>query len=132
MRISDWSSDVCSSDLLPVDVEEERTQADTGFADRATRDDRGPEVEAVEAHGRGADEDRHRLAVFIAQRVVEVEAGVADAGLLLRRHAQCAHRVDALWRDGRDVEVGFGEQIGRASGRGRVCRYGWIPGGGVS
>src|SRR3546814_10852040 len=49
---------------LPVDVEEERTQADTGFADRATRDDRGPEVEEVEAHGRGADEDRHRLAVL--------------------------------------------------------------------
>src|SRR3546814_4907524 len=109
MRISDWSSDVCSSDLLPVDVEEERTQADTGFADRATRDDRGPEVEAVEAHGRGADEDRHRLAVFIAQRVVEVEAGVADEGLLLRCHAQCAHRVDALWRAGSDVEVWFGE-----------------------
>src|SRR3546814_1343367 len=116
MRISDWSSDVCSSDLLPVDVEEERTQADTGFADRATRDDRGPEVEAVEAHGRGADEDRHRLAVFIAQRVVEVEAGVADEGLLLRRHAQCAHRVDALWRDGSDVEVGFGEHAGMVAG----------------
>src|SRR3546814_7653249 len=44
---------------LPVDVEEERTQADTGFADRATRDDRGPEVEAVEAHGRGARSEEH-------------------------------------------------------------------------
>src|SRR3546814_1394339 len=61
---------------------------------------------------RSADEDRHRLAVFIAQRVVEVEAGVADEGLLLRRHAQCAHRVDALWRDGSDVEVGLGEHAG--------------------
>src|SRR3546814_14715709 len=117
MRISDWSSDVCSSDLLPVDVEEERTQADTGFADRATRDDRGPEVEAVEAHGRGADEDRPRLAVFIAQRVVEVEAGVADEGPLLRRHAPCAHPADAPWRDGDAVEVWFGDHAVPVAGR---------------
>src|SRR3546814_3353652 len=147
MRISDWSSDVCSSDLvrvarvhvlaaglhraraqaaaLPVDVEEERTQADTGFADRATRDDRGPEVEAVEAHGRGADEDRHRLAVFIAQRVVEVEAGVADEGLLLRCHAQCAHRVDALWRDGSDVERSEERRVGKECVS--TCRSRWSP-----
>src|SRR3546814_20381623 len=72
---------------------------------------------------RSADEDRHRLAVFIAQRVVEVEAGVADEGLLLRRHAQCAHRVDALWRDGSDVEVGLGEPAGMVAGAGPLlCR----------
>src|SRR3546814_17767126 len=72
---------------------------------------------------RSADEDRHRLAVFIAQRVVEVEAGVADEGLLLRRHAQCAHRVDALWRDGSDVEVGLGEHAGMVAGAGPLlCR----------
>src|SRR3546814_999716 len=42
---------------LPVDVEEERAQADAGLADRATRDDRGPEVEAVEADRRVRSEE---------------------------------------------------------------------------
>src|SRR3546814_9289065 len=80
MRISDWSSDVCSSDLHHVDMAFRRQEAG-----------------ALLAAGIGAVEHR--------------QMHVAQAGRAFQRHGPAA------------MEVGGGDQIGRASWRERVCQY---------
>src|SRR3546814_9428172 len=55
MRISDWSSDVCSSDLDPEDV------VGPAFVDRAVRDEavvEALEVALVDGHGVRSEERR--------------------------------------------------------------------------
>src|SRR3546814_15825081 len=109
MRISDWSSDVCSSDLGVVEV----------------LGPRGGPVHALLL------QDRH-------VRVLEVLVGDADgpAGLLRGEEdvivggrvlvvgGALAHAGDLDARGTRDVTgVGGHREIGRASCRGRVCQY---------
>src|SRR3546814_16299363 len=105
MRISDWSSDVCSSDLVV-----ERGDVDAGVADLAVdvRARRG--VFAVQGDGvEGGGQARGRLA---DGQVVE-----AAVGALGRAFAgEHADRVFA--------GAAVGVEIGRASCRERVCQYG--------
>src|SRR3546814_2013098 len=81
MRISDWSSDVCSSDL-----------------------------------GRQVHDERRDL----------LGLGASTQGRTRRRAARrlvvVHRRVDATGTDRVDADV-VGGEIGRASGRGRVCQY---------
>src|SRR3546814_12855055 len=109
MRISDWSSDVCSSDLVeldPVDVEVAR---DVEVDEIGNVDvDRGAvaadaDLPAILA---GLDLDAAALAFGIDR-----DFG-ALPGLLLLRPA-----------GGEEHHRGNEEQIGRASCRERVCQY---------
>src|SRR3546814_6664453 len=100
MRISDWSSDVCSSDLL---VEEGRV-ADDGGADAAD----GPEarqcfVGHVEAPGegeRGADAARLRLPFRRAAepRQQALHARVVDGDQFANRSEEHTSELQSLMR----------------------------------
>src|SRR3546814_18864163 len=99
MRISDWSSDVCSSDLLEV-IEVGILQG-VVEARRDAVDRPGNGIRLVAAHDEAAD-----LLLVIGQAV-----GIAP-GRQLRRHAgdRLGHHVLVL-------------EIGRASCRARGCQY---------
>src|SRR3546814_17635462 len=114
MRISDWSSDVCSSDLA-VDVQS-RGRAHAGAVQH-----RRPE-QAVEVDDVLADEVV-QLGLAAGRKVLEEVRAVAFAQRL--EAAQVADRrvqpdVQELARVARDLEA---EEIGRASWRERVCQY---------
>src|SRR3546814_4606315 len=89
MRISDWSSDVCSSDLAPRT--RDRLQPFAEFA-----------VQAVEQGLAPPGVDRPHVAHVPCEMAVADEGGERGLG------------------DG--VAVGVGAEIGRASGRARVCQ----------
>src|SRR3546814_14535466 len=97
MRISDWSSDVCSSDLHAVDAAAARVGDD---------DDRG----ALLARAAGAT------------RTVLERFGIAR-NFDMDDEAE-RRQIDAARSDvGRDADLGAAvAQIGRASGRARVCQ----------
>src|SRR3546814_14484953 len=128
MRISDWSSDVCSSDLVgPMSV-----QVPNGVVDIAVAD----EAEAVAAakkylsyfQGPVADWDcadqrllrraipENRLRVYDVRKVIET---LADTGSVLELRRGFGHgMVTAFIRvEGRPLE------IGRAAGRDRGWSY---------
>src|SRR3546814_17547970 len=80
MRISDWSSDVCSSDLLSLLARRDEAQAIAGKLDRgqtAAREDAAVDPDAMRQHGgafRGvAMHHRHRM-----RPVVAAEERLAD------------------------------------------------------
>src|SRR3546814_17238155 len=101
MRISDWSSDVCSSDLL-----EER------HIDAFTRQDLALEVRAAGELLEWQLEDLGDFAVVDMQLRLNVD----DAD----------HRRDAVTAQCRiviQITDDFDGQIGRASCRERVCQY---------
>src|SRR3546814_11558040 len=113
MRISDWSSDVCSSDLRVTEacVEAEIAQdtqmilgdALQGIADEAHAA-RGKIVEPAEIVEQGA---RQRIGVDRVDREIAPRLVVApDVGII----------------DDRVAAFG-GNEIGRASCRERVCEY---------
>src|SRR3546814_16562488 len=96
MRISDWSSDVCSSDLLdPAEIEIDPpplTERCGWHVDRA-------------CVGGGAG------------KVADAVVGVVAQALELRQHG--LRRCAAAWLEG----DGPRPQLGRASCRERVCQY---------
>src|SRR3546814_14337392 len=98
MRISDWSSDVCSSDLARIDLETERA-IDAEVVPVGDKDEGTPVRGRAEA---GDDGDP------IGGDLKPVEAlevgGVAE--------------LRAILESGRAAE-----EIGRASSRERVCQY---------
>src|SRR3546814_3126541 len=100
MRISDWSSDVCSSDLLHADDGEVRVQNGIVVARMAQEVPQGTKGSVFEV----------------------VAEGLGDLGRLLARyhHLLDAGDFDALGDVQHEIEV---QQIGRASCRERVCRY---------
>src|SRR3546814_14219048 len=112
MRISDWSSDVCSSDLVALAGETVMAGLSCGDpsplaweilaagADDFVAVDDSLVAPAMKSLADGVDGDRP---------VVAGESGVAGLAVLL------AARDDPRLRSA---------QIGRASGRERVCQYG--------
>src|SRR3546814_12737444 len=100
MRISDWSSDVCSSDLFA----DEEYIVEPLFALLLARAFAGLKLRVAERIGL-----RHRFGHRLA--------GVADS----RHHHLVIDEIHAPWM----AEKG---KIGRASGRERVCQYVWISG----
>src|SRR3546814_10612523 len=98
IRISDWSSDVCSSDLRQADAAEAGLIADEGVG----------QIIALEIVAR------------IAPRPAEAARQI-ELRLHARRHGAVrigGGEVEPVGRDVRAVE------IGRAAGRARVCPYG--------
>src|SRR3546814_11398519 len=103
MRISDWSSDVCSSDLAPVLRRLALAMIDHRHARPAPAAERGggPGVQSVPA-------------ALVAEAQAEV-------GVLAR--LQIVRRILGHERHRAAEGIGAIEQIGRASCRERVCQY---------
>src|SRR3546814_15646049 len=108
MRISDWSSDVCSSDLNRGVEHQRRIVADIGIGDDAS-----PRLEPVpvgiilrgdEQCGRAVDDTRRVARVMDA---LEPEAGVAALNLLAEGHPVAK------------VEIGDGIEAGLERGEAR-------------
>src|SRR3546814_11330657 len=121
MRISDWSSDVCSSDLVMAD-----------------ENDRKPLVRP-----QPVDQPQDLAADHCVQRGRRL---VGDQKSWIMRNRHCDHHPLALPARKlvgvlaqplfRPVDADIGKclgkalpAIGRASWRERVCQYGWISGG---
>src|SRR3546814_11501717 len=102
MRISDWSSDVCSSDLG-----QRLEQAAVG--ERLNQ--RLPEIEGDTHQRRSEDETR--------QAAAELRVGHE----MPARAQRAIEHVDVDRRGERGRERGADREIGRASGRERVCQY---------
>src|SRR3546814_12347360 len=97
MRISDWSSDVCSSDLLLRRAFTSSTRSKIGFL--ISR----PATELLRHH---LDPNNHNGAVFLGLNDVVLKShGSADAKGVANAVHLCA------------------EQIGRGSCREKVCTY---------
>src|SRR3546814_16816499 len=102
MRISDWSSDVCSSDLLGLVVVDEARP------------------------GREAEPQAVRVPQALGNRLVQQLRlhRLEQAGLLGAPQAPGIHRdEDVGWAIG-PLALDALDKIGRASGRGRGCQYG--------
>src|SRR3546814_15830413 len=115
MRISDWSSDVCSSDLLlkgglyrPLIGRNGNVLARLGDVEIGRI---APEIEDREDKRRTK---APRLAV-IAEQIVEIGRGVAEA----------ARQADAREEGGAGrADIGVGGEVGRASWRERMYQTG--------
>src|SRR3546814_19007185 len=100
MRISDWSSDVCSSDLELGFLLQQESQDDQTVAQGAGDDRSGQPAELIGNHV--VPSDAALLAIVFG----------IGAGMYGARRSDKPHSVRA------------GHQIGRASCRERVCQYG--------
>src|SRR3546814_8148370 len=81
MRISDWSSDVCSSDLVDADVEDGEAAVAPGVALGIERADHGRDVGLQEADphdDQGQREVEHRLARGVRNGADGVQIGRAS------------------------------------------------------
>src|SRR3546814_18809442 len=107
MRISDWSSYVCSSDLA---------------APRPADDAAAPDVAAQHQFER-----RARLQLALVDKAGAILRQIFDFDrifdLLHHGDRRAAHQQA---RRAIFARLAFGGEIGRASGRGRVCQYGSI------
>src|SRR3546814_21032677 len=114
MRISDWSSDVCSSDLLaiaPAALPDDGSRACRAVADQASRQARRP---CLHVDHRPADGAGRPQPPFPRMGCPSLVDGVRmDQDDEEFRHDPA--REDAALRRG--------PQIGRASCRERVCKY---------
>src|SRR3546814_3330327 len=99
MRISDWSSDVCSSDLDAIDeIRRNGIEVDGGAARKA-----GNKATTV-------DEDQRAVGTEVAQiNRRNAGAGCQEVGVGAGECGRTEHRI---------------LEIGRASGRERWCQYG--------
>src|SRR3546814_6177564 len=108
MRISDWSSDVCSSDLPIDELVDERTAAifELGLSNLSMSPTGFPEAKTLERFEAGLIDLYRRAGLF-----VENPAAVENTeGVLYRARIPVPAR----------VPVGTHREIGRASGRERV------------
>src|SRR3546814_1433076 len=117
LRISDWSSYVCSSDLVPVEAELElRFDRDDPFLGRDLARQRS-EHRGLPCPGCPCDD--HLLASPDGRSEELTQATVAGSQPLQTvqgdLHAPVAAKCDAR-------QVADPRQIGRGSGRARVCR----------
>src|SRR3546814_16672682 len=113
MRISDWSSDVCSSDLFIVSIMRlvqafSLQEQGAGFKElaRAIQIEAG-EAKASDASGAGG------------QDALDASEDETDAA-----HAAEEADVDGAKAAEAEAEVIAEAEIGRASSRERVCQYG--------
>src|SRR3546814_14825386 len=112
MRISDWSSDVCSSDLVPP-IGAAGAARDLGHVVQAEREQHGllePLVDAPAARAIGLGNTR-RAGIELRQRLID-RLTHRPLGLAADRNAVLPGGVDRRLK-----------AIGRASRRERVCPY---------
>src|SRR3546814_15748526 len=117
MRISDWSSDVCSSDLPRQRTFHRYLENRTNTAQRRAIDLPMPRFEVFE--GTTLDE----LDAEVARLAEGADYFITDTpgrDDMFARHV--AARADTLVTPITDSFIDF-DQIGRASGRERVCQY---------
>src|SRR3546814_7872393 len=112
MRISDWSSDVCSSDLAPEAGGSRQPDALGQLADR------DPPVGLQGAENLAVDRIKERVRHFFARNC---ENAVDFARYGSRFNAM--RQENPLHRRILGRRQSFGRQIGRASCRERVCQY---------
>src|SRR3546814_17284825 len=116
MRISDWSSDVCSSDLKP-----EQSQKH----DQSQRHDQMQTLQCRQLHQLGVPGGGswllHQLQQACAHRGGGVGAVGGDQGGAAFLQVSLHHAVDQF--DAAQVAVGVGFELGSASCRERVCKY---------
>src|SRR3546814_17384772 len=125
MRISDWSSDVCSSDLIGDLCRHQGTDCHRRRDGRYVREEEDEEMSGEKRHAERDQRGRsHQGDQDIGRRGRESQTeGEARNG----RHDEQQRQAAA-----RDLEHGKGELLGesgkngRASGRERVCKYVWI------
>src|SRR3546814_18626003 len=115
MRISDWSSDVCSSDLLR----------------RATASPADDRTHQAQGH-RGRDENRNRqcrcinnIAALVDQRQLQFVRECSRLQSPFGRDSDLKRDIPSLRTRSRvgDDNVAVAAYIGRASCRERVCHY---------
>src|SRR3546814_7531423 len=107
MRISDWSSDVCSSDLREIGEAEEGARQRILVAVRIDLEDR-----IARLAGRPLRDDRELDEALIALFAVEIVVIIAGQREIFEVRAAAEH-LDPVVR----------AEIGRAAGRERVCQY---------
>src|SRR3546814_11058411 len=100
MRISDWSSDVCSSDLIP-DARRALGKEGPAGADAVGRPNDGSAVRKMFGH---ANEG------FVESPLGALIVSVAEESIGLHRRTQLCGNANSI-------------QIGRTSCRERVCQY---------
>src|SRR3546814_17038920 len=90
MRISDWSSDVCSSDLPLVEESEASDQAAAEERAQVLKLRFGDRVGLVHGRMKGPDKDdvmasfqRGEISVLVATTVIEVGVDVPNASLMI-------------------------------------------------
>src|SRR3546814_21059015 len=117
MRISDWSSDVCSSDLalLPLVRRPDADSWSLILAARAAAE-LGRGMESADYLGRAAELNPGEAVPFAIDDDYGLVAMAADAAPL-----DPAPVIPAI---AADFARGNSAQIGTASGRGRGCQYG--------
>src|SRR3546814_6346855 len=132
MRISDWSSDVCSSDLFEAiwqQVENDREQG------RTDPDDEGKDDEEVKADYRAIAERRVRLGLLLSEvgrlNQIEVTQDAVHKGLFMeaQRHPGQENQVVEFYRSNPQAPAQpraplFEDQIGRAWCREHGCQSG--------
>src|SRR3546814_18635071 len=104
MRISDWSSDVCSSDLIPVDGDPEGVAIATGVNTRL-----GSRRMLEYAFEHAIAQGRKKLAVVHKANIMKILTGIfLEEGRKLHRDKYA-----------KQIEM---QEIGRASCSERVCQ----------
>src|SRR3546814_14019311 len=113
MRISDWSSDVCSSDLLPFTPETSKRDFKFAGPDAAVVLILSPIMRYMQQHA--PDVRLTAVQLDMENLYTKLESGKIDlaAGMF-------PHLVQGIKRQ---RLFGFGYKIGRASCRERVCQY---------
>src|SRR3546814_18529521 len=124
MRISDWSSDVCSSDLPLLDVVDRQLERALAFAERARRDCQAFARELLhhdrEATPRLAQKIAGRYANVVEEHLRGIRRFLAD---LVEVSAALETRPVGFNQDQTDPLGALVRKIGRASCRERVGPY---------
>src|SRR3546814_15759496 len=125
MRISDWSSDVCSSDLLAAEGE--------NFVDEASAKGIAEIETAKMALDKGTSEDVKQFAQMMIDDHTKANQELAQLAqakdLEMSDEATLMDKAKAMilkLRDGENFDEAYAnnQEIGRASCRERVCQYG--------
>src|SRR3546814_15152429 len=124
MRISDWSSDVCSSDLLAPGDAPAPAPPGNWYADRVY-----PATEMDRSRHEMMKENGGQTTAFISFNLAEYQARKGRDGFRWDGEAWYGGDINRLTikSEGEGL-LGESISIGRASGRERVCLYDENPG----
>src|SRR3546814_14519121 len=127
MRISDWSSDVCSSDLQLIEAKTAALFAAACRVGAVVADRPAAEEAALERFGSGFG-----IAFQLVDDVLDYSALQAELGKAVGddfRDGKITLPVVLALQRGDAAERAFWRQVGRAAWREKVGQTGWIAGG---